>query len=66
MISETGIIYPYTKTINVGQVVTVYVPEDKKDFYASLDNQTSIEKSVTKNTVTKSKRSWVYHKIRQR
>lgn len=56
---------PYTKTINVGQVVTVYVPEAQKDFYASLDNQTSIEKSTTKNNVVKSNRSWVYHKIRK-
>ncbi len=56
---------PYTQTINVGQKLVVYVSNDKKEFYASLDNQSAIEKSVSKNTVTKSSNSWVYHRIRR-
>lgn len=56
---------PYTHTINVGQTLTVYVPEDKKDFYASLDNQTPIEKTITKSSVSNSTASWVYHRIRR-
>jgi membrane-bound lytic murein transglycosylase D len=57
---------PYTKTINVGQNLTIYVPEDKKDFYASLDNQTSIEKTITKTNVPNTtSSSWVYHRIRK-
>ena len=44
---------PYTQTISVGQQLTLYVDESKKDFYASLDNQTSIERTVTKNNVTR-------------
>ncbi|MBZ0199589.1 MAG: LysM peptidoglycan-binding domain-containing protein, partial [Ignavibacteriaceae bacterium] len=56
---------PYTTTINVGQKLTVYVPEEQKDFYASLDNQTPTEKSITKNSITKNSGSWVYHKVRR-
>ncbi len=40
---------PYTQTINVGQKLLIYVPEDKKEFYSSLDNQTALEKTVAKN-----------------
>ncbi len=56
---------PYTTTINVGQKLTVYVPEAQKDFYASLDNQTPTEKSITKNSITKNSSSWVYHKVKR-
>lgn len=57
---------PYTTTIAVGQSLTIYVPEDKKDFYAALDNQTPIEKTITKNTLSKkSSNAWVYHRIRR-
>lgn len=56
---------PYTQTISVGQNLTLYVPEDQKDFYASLDNQTPIEKAITKTAVAKNNSSWVYHKIRR-
>lgn len=56
---------PYTATIAIGQNLTVYVPEKQKDFYASLDNQTPIEKSITKNTVTKNNSSYSYHTIRK-
>jgi peptidoglycan lytic transglycosylase D len=56
---------PYTETINVGQTLVIYVPEDKKDFYASLDNQTPAEKSITKNSIPAPGKSWVYHRIRR-
>jgi membrane-bound lytic murein transglycosylase D len=56
---------PYTKTIGVGDNLTIYVPVDKKDFYASLDNQTSIEKTTYKNTAAKNNKSWVYHKVKR-
>ncbi|MGB8317863.1 MAG: LysM peptidoglycan-binding domain-containing protein, partial [Ignavibacteriaceae bacterium] len=56
---------PYTQTINIGQTLTIYVPEDKKDFYASLDNQTSVEKSITKNNSPAVGNYWVYHRIRR-
>ena len=56
---------PYTNTIGVGENLTVYVPSDKKEFYASLDNQTSIEKTTSKNTVVKNNKSWVYHKVKK-
>src|ERR1039457_1965867 len=55
----------YTKTIGVGDNLIVFVPSDKKEFYASLDNQTSIEKATSKNTVVKNNKSWVYHKVRR-
>lgn len=56
---------PYTQNISVGQSLTVYVDKDKKEFYASLDNQTPIEKTTAKNTITKSDNVWVYHRIRR-
>jgi len=57
---------PYTSTIIVGQNLTIYVPEDKKEFYASLDTQSPIEKTTTsQNTVQKNTSSFVYHRIRR-
>ena len=58
---------PYTKSIVVGQDLTIYVPSDKKDFYASLDNQTSIEKSSARSAVVvkSSKSEWLYHRVRR-
>jgi membrane-bound lytic murein transglycosylase D len=56
---------PYTQTINIGQKLKIYVPADQKEFYASLDNQTSIEKSVAKTPVAKPKNSVVYHRIKK-
>ncbi len=55
---------PYTTTIIVGQNLTIYVPEDKKDFYASLDDQSPIEKTTSQN-IQKNSDSWVYHRIRR-
>jgi membrane-bound lytic murein transglycosylase D len=57
---------PYTTTIAVGQNLTIYVPEDKKEFYTSLDTQSPIEKTTTsQNTVQKNTSSFVYHRIRR-
>ncbi len=56
---------PYTSTISIGQNLTIYVPEKQKEFYASLDNQTPIEKSITKNSVTKNNSTVQYHTIRR-
>lgn len=57
---------PYTTTINVGQTLTMYVPEGKKDYYASLDNQTPVEKNTLKSTFSKkSSNAWIYHRIKR-
>ncbi len=56
---------PYTQSITVGQNLVIYVPSDKKDFYSSLDNQTTIEKSSLKSAYTKNDKEWVYHKVRR-
>lgn len=57
---------PYTTTISVGQTLTLYVPEEKKEFYASLDNQTPVEKIIIKNTFSKkTTNTWIYHRIRR-
>lgn len=50
---------PYTTTIRVGQQLTVYVPEENKDYFASLDKSTLIEEKSTIES------SLVYHKIRR-
>lgn len=55
----------YTEAIHVGQVLNVYVPQDKKEFYAALDNQTSSEKFSTRNSNTRTSQSWISHKIRK-
>jgi len=54
----------YTSTIRVGQNLVIYVPEEKKEFYASLDNQSPIEKTTTQN-IQVNPDSWVYHRIRR-
>jgi membrane-bound lytic murein transglycosylase D len=56
---------PYTKSVAVGQELTIYVPADKKDFYASLDNQTSIEKSSVKAPVVKSTGDFITYKVKR-
>lgn len=57
---------PYTTAISVGQSLTMYVPEEKKEFYASLDNQTPVEKTIIKNTLSKNtSNAWVYHRIKK-
>ncbi len=56
---------PYTQSVSVGQRLQIFVPTDKKDFYASLDNQTSLEKSSAKSSVSKNSNKWIYHRIRR-
>jgi membrane-bound lytic murein transglycosylase D len=56
---------PYTTTISVGQNLVIYVPEDKREFYSSLDNQTTIEKTITTDNVSKTTNAWIYHRIRR-
>ena len=60
---------PYTTTIVVGQELKIYVPEEMKDYYASLDKTTEIETTnnvvTTKNTKTTKNSGIVYHKIRR-
>ncbi len=57
---------PYTSSISVGQALTIYVPTDKKDFYASLDNQTPIEKTTLRNTaINKTSDTWTFHRVRK-
>lgn len=60
---------PYTTTIVVGEELKIYVPEEMKDYYASLDKTTEIETTnnvvTTKNTKTAKNSGIVYHKIRR-
>ena len=54
---------PYTTSIRVGQQLTIYVPEEKQDYYASLDKSTEIEEKAPKNYTDSNKPSYVYHTI---
>lgn len=57
---------PYTSTIKVGQKLKIFVPSEKKEFYASLDSQSSRERLTTsdrKNTV--SEKNWFYHIVKR-
>ena len=60
---------PYTTTIVVGQELKIYVPEEMKDYYASLDKTTEIENTknvvTTKNPKSTNNSGIVYHKIRR-
>jgi len=60
---------PYTSTIRVGQGLNIYVSEEMKDYYASLDKTTEIETNsnvvTTKNSKTTNNSGIVYHKIRR-
>ena len=56
---------PYTKAIVVGQELKIYVPSDKKDYYASLDNQTSIEKNSTKSALVQNNNEVINYRIRK-
>lgn len=59
---------PYTSSIKVGQTLTIHVPEEMRDYYASLDRTTETKSNsdlvTSKNTTTK-KTGLVYHKIRR-
>ncbi len=54
---------PYTKSIRIGEELTIYVDRSKADFYASIDNKSRNEKLriLYKN----SGGMWVRHKIRR-
>lgn len=54
---------PYTSSIRVGQQLTIYVPEDKQTYYASLDKSTEIEEKAPKNYSELNKPSYFYHTI---
>jgi len=56
---------PYTSSIRVGQKLTLYVPEDNRDYFASLDKSTEIEEKAPKVYKGSSTESYVYHKIRR-
>lgn len=54
---------PYTRTIMVGETLTIYVPEDQKDYYTSLDNNTNIANNSTNTSINNKENSVVYHRI---
>lgn len=60
---------PYTTTIRVGQTLNLYVPEEMKDYYASLDKTTETVTDnrvvISKNNQTSKNSGLVYHKIRR-
>lgn len=60
---------PYTTTIKIGQTLNIYVPETMKDYYASLDKSTEIEKNkniVSNNSNKSNKNSGIlYHQIKR-
>lgn len=56
---------PYTEGIKIGQVLNVYVPEDKKDLYASYDKLSSSEKKSALNNKSLTSKSLVYHTVKK-
>jgi membrane-bound lytic murein transglycosylase D len=53
----------YTTTIHVGQTLKIYVPEDKKEFYASINSLSRREKLAI--IYGNSGEQWIKHKIRR-
>lgn len=53
---------PYTRSISVGQVLDVYVPHDKQEYFASLDKIARTDKLSILYATTDG--GWVKHKIR--
>ncbi|MFC2139382.1 LysM peptidoglycan-binding domain-containing protein [Bacteroidota bacterium] len=53
---------PYTSTIRVGQAINLYVPADKKDYYASIDKLTRTQKMGI--IYATSEGGWINHRIR--
>lgn len=53
---------PYTTTIKIGQSLSIYVPEEMKDYYSSLDKTTETETNsnvvTTKTTKTTKNPEW--------
>ncbi len=56
---------PYTTTIMVGQDLSVYVPEENKDYYASIDKRTKIEEKAPNLNTDESNETFLYHKIQR-
>jgi membrane-bound lytic murein transglycosylase D len=56
---------PYTTSVKVGQKLTIYVPEDKKDYYTSIDKSTEIVEKAPIKYSDSSKESYIYHTIRR-
>lgn len=55
---------PYTRSVKVGEELTIYVPESQKEYYANLVLETS-SNSTDKNNITKSNPSLIYHRIKK-
>jgi membrane-bound lytic murein transglycosylase D len=53
---------PYTTSIRVGQKMKVYVPEDKVDFYSSVDDMSRVDK--LKVIYGENGGEWVTHRVR--
>jgi membrane-bound lytic murein transglycosylase D len=56
---------PYTSSIKIGQNLTIYVSEQNKDYYASLDKSTTIEEKAPNYKVNDLKEAYIYHTIRR-
>lgn len=54
---------PYTSSIRVGQQLTIYVPEDNQEYFASLDKSTEIEEKAPKISTGSTEGSYIYHTI---
>ncbi len=60
---------PYTTTVRVGQKLTLFVPEEKTEYYSQMDNYSEQEKSkitaMNDNDSEEPQSNWVYHRIQR-
>ena len=54
---------PYTAVLKVGQQLNIYVPEEKRDFFASLDKLSATEKKTTAVGESIVQKTWFFHKV---
>lgn len=53
---------PYTSRVKVGQEITVYVPDDKVEYYSKINNMTEAEKNQI--LFVNSGDTWIEHRIK--
>ena len=56
---------PYTKSIKVGQGLTIYVPSEKKDYYAKLNDPNDLSNIPIKTLAPKLLENWKIHRVRR-
>lgn len=55
---------PYTRSVKVNEILTIYVPESQKDYYANLSTEVALT-SEENNRNSSTNSSVVYHRVKR-